>query len=257
MTKKKTTKKTPRKRNHPIIQKAHRWRICPLGHYYRKAHPRVNPSGSISNVRGHCATNPSGKDQLYFDELAEMSQTKEFLNANPAPTPNPFDFGEKANNYDHLIAGWTKYWNEVLGPQENLDPDLVKALMASESSFRENLRVKAGKHNFANGLMQVTDQSLIALRDEDGEIKDQYITITKKEALDPDANICAGVRWLFQKQKLASGKLGRNASWEETIGEYKSAIQSYDPKAVTYKENVMKDFRYRYQWIKTGVKPKK
>jgi hypothetical protein len=105
--------------------------------------------------------------------------------------------------------------------------------------------------------MQVTDQSLVVLRDEEGEIKDQYITITKKEALDPDANICAGVRWLYQKQKLASGKLGRNASWEETIGEYKSAIKSYDPKAVTYKEKVMKDFRYRYQWIKSGVKPKR
>ena len=118
----------------------------------------------------------------------------------------------------------------------------MKALIASESSFRENLRIKAGKHNFANGLMQVTDQSLVALRNEDGEIKDQYITITQKEALDPDANICAGVRWLFQKQRLASGKLGRNASWDEMhlgkkpLANTKAQLNPMTPKLLLIKK---------------------
>ena len=117
--------------------------------------------------------------------------------------------------------------------------------------------MKAGPRNYANGLMQVTDQTLDALRDEEGELSYQYITITKKEVLEPNSNICAGVRWLFQKQRLASGKMGREASWEEAVAEYKSAIDSYDSKAVAFDEHAMKDFRDRYQWIKTGVKPKK
>ena len=44
---------------------------------------------------------------------------------------------------------------------------------------------------------------------------------------------------------------------EEAVGEYKSAIESYNPKAVGYDEHAMEDFWKRYQWIKTGVKPKK
>ena len=255
--KKKTTRKNRTKKVNPIVQKAHPWRICPLGHYFRREHSRTNPSGSISIVHAHCATNPSGRDQLYYDELKQMSQLTAFNNAKPIPSVNSFDFGKKGNAYDEFIAGWVEYWNDVLKPVGKLDPDLVKALIASESSFRENLRVKAGARNYANGLIQVTDQTLDALRDEDGELKDQYITITKKEALDPSANICAGVRWIFQKQRLASGKLGRDASWEEAVGEYKNAIQSYDPDAVVFDDHTMKDFWYRYQWIKTGVKPKK
>ncbi len=39
--------------------------------------------------------------------------------------------------------------------------------------------------------------------------------------LEPVANICMGVRWLFQKRKLASGKLKRQATWEEAVIEYK------------------------------------
>jgi hypothetical protein len=256
MAKKKKITRTRRKKQvHPIVQKAHPWRVCPLGHYYRKEHPRTNPSGSVSNVRGHCSTNPSGRDQLYYDELIEMSQSEAFNSIKRKPTPNPFDFGTKGNSYDQFIAGWVQYWNDVLKPEQKLDPDLVKALIASESSFREKLRVKASARNYANGLMQVTDQTLDILRDEDGELTDQYITITKKEILDPDANICAGIRWLFQKKKLASGKLGRDASWEETVGEYKSAFKSNNPNSLVYDEHTMKDFRYRYQWIKTGVKP--
>jgi hypothetical protein len=39
--------------------------------------------------------------------------------------------------------------------------------------------------------------------------------------MDPDVNICAGVRWLFQKQKLASSSLGKNADWIQTLTKYK------------------------------------
>ena len=42
------------------------------------------------------------------------------------------------NDYDQLITGWVKYWNEVLKTKIPLDPNFVKALMASESSFNSN-----------------------------------------------------------------------------------------------------------------------
>ena len=30
-------------------------------------------------------------------------------------------------------------------------------------------------------------------------------------------NICAGIRWLFEKRRLASHNLKKIASWEETV----------------------------------------
>jgi hypothetical protein len=34
------------------------------------------------------------------------------------------------------------------------------------------------------------------------------------------------VRWLFHKKRLASGKLGRVATWDEAIAEYKAYTNS-------------------------------
>jgi hypothetical protein len=38
-----------------------------------------------------------------------------------------------------------KYWNEVLKPETPLDPNLVKALIATESAFEKNSGIKPRK----------------------------------------------------------------------------------------------------------------
>lgn len=45
--------------------------------------------------------------------------------------------------------------------------------------------------------------------------------MSKGQLLDPSANICAGVRWLFRKKDTASARLKRTATWDETVIEYK------------------------------------
>jgi hypothetical protein len=82
--------------------------------------------------------------------------------------------------------------------------------------------------------MQVTNESRIALGNEKGEIKDHYLTLTIEDLKDPTNNICAGIRWLFQKQKLASGHLGHNANWIETIKDYKGLRNESDKVASKY-----------------------
>ncbi len=94
-------------------------------------------------------------------------------------------------------------------------------MIGSESSFDPKALAYKKKPNSARGLMQVTNESRKTLGNEKGEIKDHYITVTREELNDPNLNICAGIRWLFQKQKLASGHLGRLATWDETIQEFK------------------------------------
>ena len=63
---------------------------------------------------------------------------------------------------------------------------------------------------------------------EKGELGDRFVNVTEKDAFDPNLNIAAGVRWLFQKKKLASVKLRREATWEEAVAEYKSYMRDWN-----------------------------
>jgi hypothetical protein len=73
--------------------------------------------------------------------------------------------------------------------------------------------------------MQVTNATIGYLKDEDGELSDHLINIDQEDIFDPNLNIAAGVRWLFQKRRLASAKLGRQATWEEAVAEYKAYLR--------------------------------
>lgn len=222
--------------------KIHPWRLCSQGRHWVKAHPMtVEPSESHPDGKtirhGHCADNPNrgkGTRKAVRDYLAshEMSEIAKIhfgsLSGPPARAPKITDWNFKnADQYDDIIRGWTKYWNEVFEPSEALDPSLVKALIASESGFNprpedQNAK-KAGR---ARGLIQLTDQAIKVLSDVNGELKDHYVEISKDDAYDPNLSIAAGIRWLFQKKEWASKRLGREASWDETIAAYKGYLPS-------------------------------
>lgn len=210
-------------------EKSHPWRICPGGEHWVRTHDRhvpiseKNPTG-ITEVEGHCRKNRSKKDQILPEEIEKIARTI-FKNLKGPPKADDLKF-EDGNKYDHLVRGWTQYWNGVFKPKDPLDPNLVKALIASESSFNPKPRpVSAGKAGKARGLMQITDQAIKILKDEKGELKDYLIDIAQKDIEDPNVNICAGTRWLFYKKKMASDKLKRKATWIEAAAEYKSYLK--------------------------------
>lgn len=124
------------------------------------------------------------------------------------------------------VRGWSKYWNEVFQPAVPLDPDLVKALIASESGFNPTpAEQDAGVAGKARGLIQLTDQAIKALQDVDGELRNHLVEMLRADASDPNIAICAGIRWLFHKQYLATHRLGREATWMEGIAEYKAYLK--------------------------------
>lgn len=202
---------------------------------------KKNPAGSTTSRRGHCAKNPTGKDQLYPDEILEIA-ARHFGEVKERPCPLDLGFSN-GNDYDLLISGWTKYWNEVLKSRIPLDPNVVKALIASESGFDPTILANKKNSNSARGLMQLTNMTRRILADEKGELNEHYITVTKDDLNDPNINICAGIYWLFHKQKLASAKLGRNATWEEAVFEYKGIGHV----ALSRAEELMNKFR-KYLW---------
>jgi hypothetical protein len=209
-------------------KKTHTWRLCSPGEHWVRTHPltippsQKNPAGSVTTRRGHCARNPTGKDQLYPDEIQEMAK-QNFRNVKEKPCPIPLGAGKAGTRYDDLIAGWTKYWNDVFKPEPPLDPNIVKALIASESGFDPKILANKKNKNSARGLMQITNDTRKILGDEKGELKDHYLTLTREDLNDPSNNICAGIRWLFRKHVIASSLLKRTATWEEAVAEFKGA----------------------------------
>lgn len=205
-------------------KKVHPWRRCPIGKHLVREHivhvppSKLHPEGVVSTWHEHCANNPSHKDELSCHEIQHITETYFSALVGPPTAGKLTKIFRTADKFDVEIRGWVQYWNDVFQPEDPLDPNLIKSLIATESSFRPNPK----KISSAHGLMQIRNDTLKILQDIKGELSNYLIRITPDELLDPSANICVGVRWLYQKKKLASARLKRTASWEEAIIEYKS-----------------------------------
>jgi hypothetical protein len=207
---------------------AHPWRRCPLGKHFVREHKvhippsKKHPNGLISIRHEHCASNRSKKDELSFDEIQHISNTY-FSSLVGPPTASVSAFIKQfpnADNYDHEIRGWVRYWNDIFKLDDPLDPNLVKALIATESSFAPDPK----GNKIARGLMQVRNTTRNYLSDTKGELNNYLVVLTNEELLNSSANICAGVRWLFRKKETASGKLKYKATWFNAIEDYKSYL---------------------------------
>ena len=208
------------------LSPVHPWRVCPYGEHWVRKHPleippsKTYPEGHTVTRREHCARNPSGLDQLYAEEMTEIA-SQHFSDLKNKPCPLDLNFKGKGDQYNDLIAGWVQYWNDILKPDEPLEPNLIKALIASESGFEPLRLAKKTDSNSARGLTQITNDTRKLLGEGHDDLKDHLITVTKGELNDPNVNICAGVRWIFEKRRLSSISIKRTATWLETIWEYK------------------------------------
>lgn len=206
-----------------IETKAHPWRLCPIGEHWVKRHPKHLDSGKFTDHDGHCRKNKKTKSEFYNSDELKLIAESHFgsltSDSDAMPAPDSLGF-PNGNKYDLLIAGWAKFWNEVLRPDEQLSPDLVKALMATESSFKTPKDQKSSRGD-ARGLIQVTESTRKILQNLKGELKNHHIELTVDESREPVTNIAAGIRWLHHKKFLLETRLKRQVSWEEAIFEYK------------------------------------
>lgn len=172
-----------------------------------KEHPRKvsvskkNPSG-ITIVDEH----PRHLDGTYLDvkEIGKIVKNYD-LNNLVYPTSSKLLKYPKADKYDNLIAIWTDYFNKKFPSEVLLDPDVVKALIGSESDFELD-----PINPQAIGLAQITKQTFKALQDPKGEVKEFIFTkFTLKDLKNPEVAIPMAIRWIFRKKRLAAGKLGK------------------------------------------------
>lgn len=146
---------------------------------------------------------------------------------------------KNSDDYDELIAVWIDFFNKKLGADVPLDPDLVKALIASESSFRHD----PSSNRIAFGITQITKQTLRVIQDPRGEAKEFIFKgIRQKDLKEPNVAIALAVRWLYRKQYTAKSKLGRMPSHEEVILDYKGLLRS----TTKYKDTALENYRRHY-----------
>jgi hypothetical protein len=215
---KKTKSEKPKKFVHP-------WRPCPLGEHWVITHPyhvrpsETHPDGGIATQSGHCRTNRSKKDHLYKDDIVEVAK-RHFGQLSGPPIANDLEFHNGGNKYDDLIRGWTQYWNDVLQSKDPLDPDLVKALIASESGFKPDEWNHRKGDDAAYGLMQVLNKSVRFLKDPK-ELQDHFVNLNEEDMTDPNFAICAGIRWLFRKKQIAEANAKHAVPWRDVVADYK------------------------------------
>lgn len=233
-------------------EKIHPWRTCARGHHLREGTEQVwnLPTGQkslpISARLGRniakCIKNESPKDRMHFTEMFVIA-SNHFPQLKGPPKRSTLKY-DHINEFDWLIRGWTRYWNEIFELPDPLDPILVKALIGSESTFNPDPPpVKSG----AAGLMQLLEKTRRILGDPKGELKDHLVIIRKEEIFHPVVNICGGIRWLFRKRETASSRLKRHATWEEAVAHYKSYLPQY-LKTPDYRG--MKTFRDLFRRLK-------
>ncbi|MCM2280951.1 MAG: transglycosylase SLT domain-containing protein [Bdellovibrionaceae bacterium] len=148
------------------------------------------------------------------------------------------------DSYDDLIAVWVDYFNKTLKVEPPLDPDVLKALIASESGFRKD----PPGNPTAIGFAQITRETFEIVQDPRGEAK-QFIfnKIRLKDLKDPNIAVPIAARWLSRKKVIAKSKLGRDPTAEEIILEYKGLLKSN----TKFKDNALASFRKYYAILKT------
>lgn len=173
--------------------------ICRPSYHHVKQHFRKTRDGSRYKVEEHCRKNPKSKEKLLFksnlDFIFEKNRERfEYKNLQRIK-----GYSQDRGQYDEYIQFWLQYWQSKGLIGESVDPLLVKAIIAVESSFREAV-ITAMPNSSATGLMQILKTTMRILAGKLGrEVRKFNIEITQEEAREANVNIAAGTRWLIYK----------------------------------------------------------
>lgn len=121
------------------------------------------------------------------------------------------------NRFDDLIVYWTNHFNEIFQPlnihghPNPLNPDLVKAMIYSESRFEPAAGFSGTPQTGILGLMQVGSTE----RRSAGDVPAGITGITEANFADASVQIATGIRILFEKYQ-------RVRDWELAVERYNS-----------------------------------
>lgn len=201
---------------------------------------KKNPAGITIRDRHLRRLKGTYLDAVEIESIFKNYSRKDLM----YPASGKLNKYKNADKYDEVIAVWTDYFNKKFNADPPLDPDVVKALIASESSFNPD---PLGNRKIALGIVQITKKTLKILQDPTGEAKEFiFKDIRQKDLKDPNISIPMAVRWLHRKRETAAGKLKHAPNHEEIILEYKGLLKSNSD----YKKAGLKKYREDYAELK-------
>ncbi|MBA2405110.1 MAG: transglycosylase SLT domain-containing protein [Bdellovibrionales bacterium] len=148
---------------------------------------------------------------------------------------------EEFPEFDQAIQFWLNFWKEQGLPfPKDLDPFLIKVLIAKESSFRTHIKTKIAGSS-ATGLMQVLQSTLYRLEgipiNKYVEVKGHFLELRLDNLTDPVINMAAGIRWLSHKYYLLQA--GKKSKPDDVYAMIKY-YHSWDKDGENYANDIFK-----------------
>ncbi len=172
---------------------------CKPGYHLVNKHTRISKNGRKHIVDEHCRSNPSSKAKFLYKSNLDYIFDKYKSNFKYKKLNRVKGFPQDKGQYDVKIQFWLNYWKDKKLIDENIDPLLVKSIIAVESTFREKVITKM-PNSSATGLMQILVSTMLILsQKKEKEIRKGIIDISQNEAKEANTNIAAGTRWLIYK----------------------------------------------------------
>lgn len=182
-----------------ILKRPPTLKMAPPGSHVVKKQARISKNGIKYFVKAHIRKNRGKKVVLLPENLLYLYWHGDREYPNLGKVKGYGEFPE----LDSVIQFWLNFWkDEGLKFPKELDPFLIKTIIAVESRFLTTVRTKIPGSS-ATGLMQVTDTTRRDLngKSEDSKynLKDSFLDLEMTDLTDPVINIAAGIRWLSYK----------------------------------------------------------
>lgn len=211
---------------------------CRPGYHHVKMHQRISKNGTKHIVDEHCRKNPKSKANFLYKSNLDYIYDKFKTKYKYKKLSKIKGYSQDKGQYDQLVQFWLKYWKEQGLISEGIDPLLIKAIIACESSFREKVITKMPGSS-ATGLMQIVKKTMRILAGKLGrEIRKANIDITQEEAREANANIAAGTRWLIYK--ITTSPWRKKKSKKDRIYGGVKYYHSWDVDGEHYADKVFK-----------------
>lgn len=203
-------------------------KMAPPGSHIVKRHARITKDGITYFVKAHIRKNRGKKIVLLPENILYLYWHGDQEYPRIGTIKGFAEFPE----LDAVICFWLNFWIKAGLPfPKDLDPLLIKTMIAVESSFKVKADPKV-KHSSAYGLMQITDTT----RADAKNLRDNVIDLERSDLEDPVVSIAMGIRWISYKYTSIPRKSKKNLF---------NTLRAYNDwqKGIPYAEKILSLYR--------------
>ncbi len=181
-----------------LIKRPPTLKMAPPGHHVVERQAKISKNGIRYFVKAHRRKNRGKKIVLLPENILYLYWHGDHEYSHLGKVKGFAEYPE----LDSVIQFWLEYWQEAGLPfPKDLDPFLIKVIIAKESSFNLKADPKT-KESSAYGLMQITNKT----RRDTKNLNDGIVDLERKDLADAVISIAMGIRWFSYKFSCIPGK---------------------------------------------------